>query len=155
MLVHRHGDPSFRICSFGHKQIIYQAWSMAPLLPIPFGLLSWDLGGLKWIRDWLTKHCKAGESWLSFACARKPNASLREFKGFPSLSSLPRSETWLCSPDACMVAKSWLFQHINGMDSGGDKGHRREALREDFVSPRFWPLWWDRCLSRALLYRES
>lgn len=60
----------------------------------------------------------------------------RAFRGFPSLCLLSCPETWLCSPVACIAAKSRLFQHINGMDSGSEKGQRMEALREAFVSPR-------------------
>ena len=49
---------------------------------------------------------------------------------FPSLSFLSHPETWLCSPDAGLVAKSWPFQLINRMDSGSDKGQRMEVLRQ-------------------------
>lgn len=53
-----------------------------------------------------------------------------ELQDFPSLSFLSHPETWLCSPDACVVAKSWPFQLINRMDSGSDKGQRMEVLRK-------------------------
>lgn len=66
--------------------------------------------------------------------------SLRGFEGI-SPSLLPSSpETCLRSLDARAGAKSRLFQHANGMDSGSDKGQRMEALREAFVSPRLRPL---------------
>lgn len=145
----------FGICSLGHPlspaSWLFNRPEVTTLLPGSRRLLSWCFSGLKQIRDWLTKHSKAGESRLSLAHTRKPSAkSERIWRPFP-VSSAFSAWNWLCSPDACGAAKSRLFQHAEGVDSGSDKGQRMEALRGAFVSPRLRPLWWDRCLSRALL----
>ena len=79
---------------------IFRPETWVILLPVPLGLLSSDLRGLKRIKDWLTKHSKADESWQNFACARKPSAKPWGWGGgmggmlqdFPSLSFLPHPE---------------------------------------------------------------
>lgn len=94
--------------------------------PSPLAVIILTLQRFRANRDWLTKHSKAGESWLSLGHPRKPSAKSegiqRDFPASPAFPPLP--ETRLCSPDACNMARSRLSQQANGMDSGSDKGQR-------------------------------
>ena len=71
---------------------------------------------------------------------RRPSSKSEGIQGVFPFSLLSHPAVLLCSPDASTVAKSRLFQHINGRDSGSDKGQRMEAPREAFVSPSRRPL---------------